>query len=532
MPSKKRGGLSKPEYARAQAAKAMPKVTAKPKAVAPLAGAGPLLPGQTRQANSYGGGSQLQGAGPLLPGQTRAKDSYKGGQSNDVASRRREAAKAANIKNAGFDLTSAVNSGGLSVNEFSKPVAQRQATLGQGSSTFMGNLKNRAIGGFMDLMGGFGKNLEANSLARDLGGLEITDEQRKANRQAAYDNSIGIPTTNAQTPFDLPMNNDQYQQDLASVFGPQPKQPDFNEALQSGGITENIPQDTGRGRLAELFAPTASAQEDPYRGNGRGNNTNFDNTEEVSGIDPTLQTEMMMSPADAPLVDNPGPTVGNRSGRGSGMFATGKGLMSDDPYIKELRKAYSSNGGEKWLRKQFDELIKALDPTYAQMQKEGTDALNAQLNNQNVQLASVMNANNTGDSEQRAQLMAGQQRDTQTALGNLLAKLAQAKAQDASGLKQQYATQRGQLEERKQSNQQRLLEAIRSYQNDQYDQRYKNASLAGRGGGKETAGDAPAIREIMNGLGVDAATAQAIWKKENGITSSQDELLGALLGGR
>lgn len=56
------------------------KTTAK-KPVAPLAGAGPLLPGQSRVENSYGGGSQLVGAGPLLPGQTRVEGSYTGGSS-------------------------------------------------------------------------------------------------------------------------------------------------------------------------------------------------------------------------------------------------------------------------------------------------------------------------------------------------------------------------------------------------------------------------------------------------------------------
>lgn len=453
-----------------------PKVTAKK--VAPLAGAGPLMTGQTRQANSYGGGSQLQGAGPLLPGQTRVKESYKGGSSQDSATQRRNAAKAANIKKSGFDLKSAVESGGIEVNPYSLPVSQRPTTLRQGGSTFMGNLKNRAIGGFMDLMGGFGQNLEANSLARDLGGLEVTDEQRRGNRQAAYDNTIGIPTTNAQTPFDLPMNNDQYQQDLASVFGQQTRETDFGSALADGGITENIPQDTGRSRLAELFAPSANAQEDSFGGNRRGNNTNFDNTQEVSGIDPTLVDEMGFDQAaysqqqneqfgGGQMSDMPGSTTRNRSGRGSGMFATGKGLMNDDPYIKELRKAYSSNGGEKWLRKQFDELIKALDPTYAALQKEGQDALQAQLLNSNNQLASVMNANNTGDSEQRAQLMAGQQRDTQTALVNLLAKLAQNKSQDVSQYKSEYAKQRGQLAERNQSNQQTLIDKIRAYQQSQ-----------------------------------------------------------------
>ena len=191
------------------------------------------------------------------------------------------------------------------------------------------------------------------------------------------------------------------------------------------------------------------------------------------------------NPADTPIEDNPGGTVQNRSGRGSGAFGTGKGIQSDDPYIKELRKAYSNNGGEKWLRKQFDELIAALDPTYAQMQKEGTDALNSQLNEQNTKLASVMNAGNVGDSEQRSQLMAQQQQGSQTALGNLLAKLSQSKAQDVSGYKSQMAGKMSEYQQNQQTNAQKLQEAIRNYKNDKYDQEYKNASLSQKGGSQK-----------------------------------------------
>ena len=63
MPSKKRGGLSKRQYA-AQKATTQAKKNASvrataSKSVAPLVGAGPLTPGQTRQAPL---------AGPSLPG--------------------------------------------------------------------------------------------------------------------------------------------------------------------------------------------------------------------------------------------------------------------------------------------------------------------------------------------------------------------------------------------------------------------------------------------------------------------------------
>lgn len=233
------------------------------------------------------------------------------------------------------------------------------------------------------------------------------------------------------------------------------------------------------------------------------------------------------------------PAQVTRQVRGSGLFGTGKGVGNpaggqDDPYIKELRKAYSSNGGEKWLRKQFEELISALDPTYAQMQKEGTDALNAQLNNDNIKLASVMNANNTGDSEQRAQLMAQQQQGTQTALGNLLAKLAQNKAQDVSGYKSQMADKMGQYRSQQQSNQQRLMEQIQQYRQRQEDQAYKNASLAGRGNTPQKAGTLSYLGDDANGNPVYYNTTTGERTTEAGLKRKQsnplEEAMAALLG--
>lgn len=237
---------------------------------------------------------------------------------------------------------------------------------------------------------------------------------------------------------------------------------------------------------ASSFVPTAVASTgennnqrkndfDPsFMGNGEGDA----NLPQYQQPDYSQQQNEMYDGGQAP-VDQASPRVTNQM-RGSGLFGTGKGVgnpAGDDQYIKELRKAYASNGGEKWLRQQFDELIKALDPTYAQMQTEGTNALNENLRNQNNQLASVMNAGNVGDSEQRAQMMAQQQSGTQTAIGALLAKLAQGKAQDVSGYKSQMAQGMSQLKEKNQTNQQRLMEQIQQYQG----QRGQQASGATRG---------------------------------------------------
>jgi t-SNARE complex subunit (syntaxin) len=78
-----------------------------------------------------------------------------------------------------------------------------------------------------------------------------------------------------------------------------------------------------------------------------------------------------------------------------------------------------------------------------------------------------MNAGNVGDSEQRTQQLAGLQNNNTTALGNLLAKLAQGKASDVSNYRSQLQGKLSDAQQRNQSNQQRLMEAINSYRNQQ-----------------------------------------------------------------
>ena len=84
-----------------------PKVTTKPKSVAPLVGAGPLLPGQVRV------GGTVQGAGPLLPNQTR-DNSYSGGGNTNRS-------KAQSVKpKSGIStgaLKNAFETGGLTLNK-------------------------------------------------------------------------------------------------------------------------------------------------------------------------------------------------------------------------------------------------------------------------------------------------------------------------------------------------------------------------------------------------------------------------------
>ena len=444
-----------------------PKV-AKPAYKAPVAtgpAVGPLMTGQVR-ANSG------PAVGPLLTGQTRNETSTR-----DMAAKAQ--AKKSTPKNtglsggegltfgqpSGLDLNSAFKSGGL--------------TTGTPQKSSGGGL----TGSMSDIMGSFGEASVNRGLGMASDNTFLTDAERGQNAR----NLFGIGTAKAETSF-------------------------IDGQNQPTGESPTTPMTTSPwGEAGDLISGEGRMTNDQYEqnmfsGGGVKTNTKKPWTNPWGNVDISGES----SPVEQPMsqdeysqyqnelngggpgpVDTAGSTTGNRSGRGSGMFGTGKGVGSpanEDSYIKELRKAYSSNGGEKWLRKQFEELIAALDPTYAQMQKEGTDALNAQLNTDNTKLASVMNANNTGDSEQRAQMMAQQQQGTQTAIGALLAKLAQAKAGDVSQYKSSMAEKMGQLQERNQSNKQRLMEQIQQYRNRQEDQAYKNASLARKGGGKVSVG--------------------------------------------
>lgn len=371
------------------------------------------------------------------------------------------------------------------------------------------------------------------------GGNIHSPEELAQNRQMATDNTIGIPGVHASNGGftdmggsilggnDTPFSSTVHDNGMYST----PGQDDFSPSNPSYAPF-SISGDTNQAESLDnmIFGRNTNGdkQSDPdTKGNGEGD-ANLPQYQ-VPKIDYRQQQNDLYGGGDGP-VETPGATTGNRSGRGSGNFGTGKGIQGDDEYIKELRKSYSSNGGEKWLRKQFEELISQLDPTYAQMQQEGTDALNAQLNNENTKLASVMNANNTGDSEQRAQLMAGQQRDTSTALGNLLAKLSQNKAQDVSGYKVQQAEAMGKLQQNKKQDARALLEKIQAYKSQQ-----AQAQGAGRVAGPEVQKNQKLSRNDVFNWTEDALSKGYSWQeiadnaKEQGIGTETGGYLDQLL---
>lgn len=512
------------------------------------------MTGQTRV------GSTVQGAGPLLPGQTR-DNSYSGGSSRDMAAKAKASKSSSKPKASLVNPASSVQAAEASGLLGTMSMVPAQPTLKQGTGGgIFDRLKNKAVGSAMGMFGGLGEMYGNNGLTRARGNEELGNDIAKGSR-FAYDNTLGVPTTNASVAPDMPSwaNKD----DFSSLFpdqrddmnptstGPNGEQyfnnfgPD-DMSLQSKFITSKSKQ--ARENNPIFGIPTANAAELNYTpaNFSQSDNRNFssNNDKNYSEKNYSSMYDVPQAPTQEEISQQNNEQYGNndqapfdqapakvtRQVRGSGLFGTGKGVGNpaggnDDPYIKELRKAYASNGGEKWLRKQFEELIAALDPTYAQMQKEGTDALNQQLWNNNTQLASVMNANNTGDSEQRAQLMAGQQRDSQTALGNLLAKLAQNKAQDVSWYKAQQAEAMSKYSQNKQQDARTLLEKIQAYR----DRQPQPGMAYGRIPAQSAAGtNKPSRTEVFNWV-EDALNKGYSWQEI--ADNAQEQGIGTETGG-
>lgn len=484
MAAQKAGG--KLNYKTGALVKPQLKVATKPKAVSPLVGAGPLMTGQSRVS------SEGPAIGPLLQNQSRPT------QQKSTSSNRSQAAKAFSSKSLSPTRANTQST------DMSGSISQAPTTSGikrgiQGSS-------GGILAGLKGLAGPFGQLLPQDMGVTEL--LGINRAQAKENPQVlgAEDTSpLGQALAQSSMP-DIPTG---YGDNGAIFFNGNDRmgssKADFIDPNTGRMRSDSNPRATSRDSFFSI--PTAQASENGGSNGGgswgdnndNGGNQKYDNgMYSIPGNPDNWNPEIPKSdPATTPLVDKPGSTVGKQYG--SGKFGTGKGVMSDDPYIKELRKAYSSNGGEKWLRKQFEELIAQLDPTYAALQTEGTNELNQQLVNQNNQLASVMNANNIGDSEFRQQAMARQQTESQTALGNLLAKLSQAKAQDASGYRSKLYEGLQQNQQTNKTNQQKLMEAIQGYKDKQWDRDYKMKELGQKGGGSTTLGSQTYLADDANG---------------------------------
>lgn len=480
MAAQKAGG--KLNYKTGAVVKPQLKVATKPKSITPLVGAGPLMTGQRRIS------SQGPAIGPLLENQSRPTPQKSTSSNRAQAAKAFDYSKAKSTPNSGLTGAGNTTFGGGAKTNINAALSSGGLVRGGGAKELPGGGKEGIFSRlFSALSGAQAKKAQGDVLRGDPGAYN-TPAQLAENRQqmqSAVNYGLGVPGASASNgefsdiggiqqadqPFD-------YSQAKSVMPDFSPENEGYSPYSRPGDIEQATALDSVFLRGAKPYDPFAGAQSRGGRSNDSFVPEYTPTQEEVS-----QQANEQFGGGPGP-VDMAGATTGNRSGRGSGMFGTGKGLQgSEDPYIKELRKAYSSNGGEKWLRKQFEELIAQLDPTYAALQKEGTDALNAQLNEQNTKLASVMNAGNVGDSEQRAQMMAQQQQGTQTALGNLLSKLALQKSQDVSGYRSKLNESLAANADKRQTNQQRLMEAIQGYRDKQWDREYKMKELGQKGSG-------------------------------------------------
>lgn len=183
MASKSRGGLSKRELAAQKLKTSKPSSSAKAsnratssKSVAPLVGAGPLLPGQVRV------GSVVQGAGPLLPNQIR-DGSYSGDGSS-----------------------SSSKSGSSSSSKTSRAIAAKKVDFSPLKSSQQKTTTPNPVlptpkktGAFSGLMGDIGKMFVNNGLNRAASTAFLTDQQRQSN----INDSLGINSASASGPSAL-----------------------------------------------------------------------------------------------------------------------------------------------------------------------------------------------------------------------------------------------------------------------------------------------------------------------------------------
>lgn len=477
MASKSRGGLSKNEVKKAAAAKvkvaslkpaAKKATTSKP--TLPANFIGPLQTGQQRGYVLPTGAS-----GPLRPGIDMTQKEYEASQpkkSSSSSSSSNNKVKASKVQ-ASFNKVTGI------------PTAEAASMESDGTANAsLMPTKTRNLPGMLfdkgsDILKGtpfFGAGLAGMQAA----GLDLSKSLGLDDKFLTKDSGLATYADDKGQVLDVPGQQSMY--DFSQTQATQPYSPaNYTPASKNFSSIYDSPT-----------APTAPTNYTPANKNFSSiydqptGQKNFSSIFDQPAL-PTQTEESVQSPNDMvspPPVDSPLPGTGMQR-FGAGRFANGGGLPgnpAEDNYIKELRKAYSGNDGIKELRKQFEELIKQLDPTYDALQKEGTDALAKNLNDSSNQLAAVMNAGNVGDSEQRTQQLGRLQGDNSTALGNLLAKLAQSKAGDVSNLRSQMQGEIGKTRQQQQQNQIRMAEAIQAYRQQQQDNAYRYASLSGRGG--------------------------------------------------
>lgn len=496
MASKSRGGLSKKEFSRSQAAKA----TVKKKSVSSssssrpkdLVGAGPLLPGQKR-AQAQPVANLYDRFFPEVSNQASGKaKNKKSSKSNNVdfLSENRKIASGAK-KNYAIDQSTGLS---YSLNDTISAPDERVAS--RLKSGFM-----RAGDKAIEFGGNLAKPLIQIADKYHMPELNISGNAGDYLREKVF----GINTAQASYDEDQP-------ETALSHYLNKPIEEDVPTSSEGGALYYNNYNPWGEKFKREILAlntqpkgiPDASpllpgqktdtANMDMYSKSNDYNYTNgipFDTGVpfDTSGVADTN------TPQINPLLDENDVQRTNATTTrkyGAGAFGNGRLLQGTgkDPYTKSYKSSLKDfSRQEKDVSKQFEDLIKGLDSQYQQAQTEATNALNTELQNNLTHLASVMNANNTGDSEQRAQMMAVQQRDANTALSQLLAKLNIQKAQDISDYKTKASNAINEIRQRRQALQERYDQQRLEMQMKKEEDAYKyNLALSKTGNktGKKT----------------------------------------------
>lgn len=467
-------GLSKREVKRAAAAKSLvkPKVSTRAtasKAKAPLVGAGPLMTGQTRV------GGTVTGAGPLLAGQSR-DNSYNG----DLAQKRAQAAKAQQSKSKpktslidrASDLAGTVGAKLRNVPGLKQIAGYGDDYVDTGNKKSLGKVLAPfavgaaipagmfvagagAAGGLSSLAGvgrgvvGRGGNLFKSGV-KNFGDDVVSKMPSSAIPIAgvlgasspSFVPSVG--TMIADTPFS---GSDDTADDGIMDETPfrRPQQINVDESLTDD-------QRDSRKKYSRDDGSDSSLSDEMNIGE-----TAFDAAERQRQLNNELYGGGTQS-------DLPGSTTGNRSGRGMGYFGTGKGTSGNpllDEYQQQL-KGFKKQGNK--MEDLYDDMIKALDPTYDSYKQDIQKSVDEELRRNLLNLSSTMIANNTLDSEQRAQLMSQQQGQSQANLGDLLRKLMLQKQEEVSGIREKKAGALERLGDRQMSTREKMAQLMSQLQ--------------------------------------------------------------------
>ena len=204
-----------------------------------------------------------------------------------------------------------------------------------------------------------------------------------------------------------------------------------------------------------------------------------------------------------------GASLGNMGG-----FGSGGNNYADD--AEDWMEGQTSS-----IDKQIENLIKSLDPRYAEEERLGTDKLNEGLTQALMSLGSRFGSANTADSEQRVQYEGIERDNMQSQLVELLARLSAAKQQEISGFQQQGMGLKQDVANKYQD----LLTSgeERAYQRskDLRDYNYKVSQGNRSSGSSSGSSIAPRVQAVMDALGVSEKTATAMVQEDLGMNEKE-----------